>query len=425
MAQPLDPYRTLGLRPGASADEIRRAYRRLAKAYHPDSAGEAALPRFLAIQAAYEILFPSKSARRPPAGTSGSAAARDPWRADPSRARAPRDPSSRRGASGTAGPRSPNPGGDGDAAGGSRTSGTRPPTRGPSERTTRGSGKGRSTNKATLGSTSYDAAEDEPFEPDWQGGTWYGASSGTYWTINPKEYADPRKHGPEYQRRARRRVDGVDGIDGADTEDSDAAPSFDGADFADADSETAAGAPRRSGFDGRWTYPDDVGADETRRPPTDEPGVAPIPDEPVAPAPTLGELADRLLLGRVGAYGRIVLAFAAWAPLGAAIAWLAGELSGCSRFTATCADPTGMWALLPSVVAFAVLAALPAVAGLLAGGTVGALALAVPAAVILSAGGASRQPDVASAIINGAFVIGYAAGIAFALVRRRRLRRVP
>jgi hypothetical protein len=25
--------------------------------------------------------------------------------------------------------------------------------------------------------------------------------SGTYWTVNPKEYADPRKHGPEYTAR--------------------------------------------------------------------------------------------------------------------------------------------------------------------------------------------------------------------------------
>ena len=56
MAPPLDPYRTLGLAPGATLDDIRRAYRRLAKANHPDSAGEAALPRFLAIQAAYEML---------------------------------------------------------------------------------------------------------------------------------------------------------------------------------------------------------------------------------------------------------------------------------------------------------------------------------------------------------------------------------
>ena len=37
--------------------------------------------------------------------------------------------------------------------------------------------------------------------PDWGGASWYGTTSGTYWTLNPKEYADPRKHGPEYQAR--------------------------------------------------------------------------------------------------------------------------------------------------------------------------------------------------------------------------------
>ena len=61
----------------------------------------------------------------------------------------------------------------------------------------------RKRNKATLGSTSYDGVEG-PFEPDWRGASWYGTTSGTYWTLNPKEYADPRKHGPEYQARARR-----------------------------------------------------------------------------------------------------------------------------------------------------------------------------------------------------------------------------
>jgi DnaJ-class molecular chaperone len=51
-----DPYRTLGLPRGASTDEVKHAYRRLAKQFHPDSAGERALPRFLAIQSAYEQL---------------------------------------------------------------------------------------------------------------------------------------------------------------------------------------------------------------------------------------------------------------------------------------------------------------------------------------------------------------------------------
>ena len=48
MAIDPDPYRTLGLARGASIDEIKRAYRRLAKIHHPDAAGEnerAAVPR--------------------------------------------------------------------------------------------------------------------------------------------------------------------------------------------------------------------------------------------------------------------------------------------------------------------------------------------------------------------------------------------
>src|SRR6185503_7833144 len=49
-----DPYATLGLPRTASLDEVKRAYRRLVKANHPDAAGEAALPRFLAIQDAYD-----------------------------------------------------------------------------------------------------------------------------------------------------------------------------------------------------------------------------------------------------------------------------------------------------------------------------------------------------------------------------------
>ena len=53
--------------------------------------------------------------------------------------------------------------------------------------------------------SSYDGAERE--EPtDWGGASWYGVSMGTYWTVNPKEYADPRRHGPEYRARGRRPV---------------------------------------------------------------------------------------------------------------------------------------------------------------------------------------------------------------------------
>ena len=51
-----------------------------------------------------------------------------------------------------------------------------------------------------------------PADATWSGASWYGPSTGEYWIVNPREYADPRKHGPDYQQRARRPVQGA-GVD--------------------------------------------------------------------------------------------------------------------------------------------------------------------------------------------------------------------
>ena len=50
----MDHYRTLGIDRSASADEIKRAYRRLASQHHPDKGGDT--QRFQEIEAAYRIL---------------------------------------------------------------------------------------------------------------------------------------------------------------------------------------------------------------------------------------------------------------------------------------------------------------------------------------------------------------------------------
>ena len=56
LPRPADPYRVLGVRTDATMGEIKDAHRRLAKRFHPDTAGNDP-ERFLAIQEAYQVLI--------------------------------------------------------------------------------------------------------------------------------------------------------------------------------------------------------------------------------------------------------------------------------------------------------------------------------------------------------------------------------
>jgi curved DNA-binding protein CbpA len=63
-----DPYKVLGLKVGASPDEIRSAYRRLVKKYHPDrNPSASAATQFIAVQTAYEQLSSGQNAAAPDA----------------------------------------------------------------------------------------------------------------------------------------------------------------------------------------------------------------------------------------------------------------------------------------------------------------------------------------------------------------------
>ena len=449
-----DPYRVLGIGRGATEEEVKRAYRALAKRHHPDAV-QGSVARFLEIQDAYEALVgggagssprgttaaaSGRPARRPaqprgPAAGSGGRGASDAAGADAGSwergardaagagagtspgtdwARRPRAGSARRPAEGppagggsagqgtadAAGPEAPRKGGagaprPGNAGGRARTD--------DAPRGRRTSGRRR----ATLGSTSYDEAE-EVFEPDWSGATWYGPASGTYWTINPKEYADPRKHGPEYQARARRQAGATPGP-GPDAGHGDAGPAQPSSTPADdlppawrARAWTAASQPGagRTAFE-HETTPDEQ-TDGSRPRPGDpagppQPGDRPA-DRPARPleaaaaqrgaagpaAAARAAAASPTAVARParapGIVARVTLAVAGWLIPGLAVAALAGF-------------PGGIAATLPLQAAgIVVLALVPRAAWAAAGGGLALVLAAVPIVAVVAALGGPFVP---------------------------------
>jgi hypothetical protein len=391
MTQLRDPYVVLGLPRSASIDEIKRAYRRLAKQHHPDSGGERTLARFLEIQAAYEQLVHGRPGSVPGGATRAS------WQADPARADATRRAygRGRRTGARAGSPPPPPPGAEGATQEEPRAE---PRRRGP--------------RKATLGSTSYDEAADQPFDPDWAGGSWYGTTSGTYWTLNPREYADPRKHGPEYQARARRQA-------GAGPE-----PDAEPAEAAEAANVAAAATGAGPGW--RPTAETSTGTDWSATPgsarePNASPGDRRRP--PVAAPPSaagdagpgiadIGRLLDPR--ARRSPAGRIALALGGAVPIAIWLAWLLGELTGCGRFAATCEPQVVTAAWVIGFVLVVALVLLPGVAAILVAGTAGALVAAIPATVFLTATGGARMPQESSAVLGVALILGWLAGVAFA-----------
>ncbi|HSL77976.1 MAG TPA: J domain-containing protein [Candidatus Limnocylindrales bacterium] len=445
---PDDPYRTLGLERGASLDEVKRAYRRLVKANHPDAAGEAALPRFLAIQAAYdEIVGPDGTTRRVVGrGANPGATPRRPWEADAERAGATYRayggrPRPRPGA--RPGPR-PRP------SGSPRTG---RPTSEATGRTDRPPGEPgeRRRKKATLGSTSYDDVDPGAFSPDWGGASWYGTTSGTYWTINPKEYADPRKHGPEYQARARRaeQVRRRRGEISGETPD----PEASSADASNAEAPITDASESPSGSAG--VDPTPGGAAPGPPPPpthttstwweattgdatsTSTTGAAASPYHAGSPASappqrlddSAADLSTDAVIASIRGWldddhptsvARIGRAVIGWAPIALGGGWLAGEISGCGRFAATCSPAVAPLTWVAQLGLLLLLILLPRLARIGTVATIAILGTVFPASILLFATGDPAGAEWGRPILGGLIILAWVVGLGFGIVREAR-----
>jgi len=428
--------------------EVKRAYRLLAKKLHPDSAGEAALPRFLAIHAAYEQI---RTGRIVPGSrqTRGPAPAAEPWRADPDRARAARERakaarSARAGAAGS--PGAPTGSTGAGASGGAAPSGAAgsasSSTGGPAGfGRTRGGARRRETRKATLGSTSYDDARDAT-DATWSGASWYGPTTGEYWIVNPREYADPRKHGPDYQSRARRPLsDDEPLVDAPEAEDlasvAGAAPESPADAAAGADPRAgpraagervagagpgtrrwagaAAGAGARAATSPAWdaTAPPLTGAR------WDAPGEAAT--DPAWRPPFVSAGRDWLGGPTDDPIRRLGLALVAWPPLGLAAAAAVGEITGCSIYSASCGGTEPLLPWLAQAGILGLLLLLPPIARLFAGGTMAVLIALVPVTgflVVLGAAGAPQAGFALAFLLALVWLLGV--GSTVVIARRRR-----
>ena len=429
----VDPYVTLGLEPGAPMAEVKRAHRRLAKAFHPDSAGEQAMPRFLAIQAAYDQIRTGRvvlggmrgsrassatGAAAGPGGAATGAAPGEPWRADPARARAARE----RARTGGAASKATGGAGAGTASGAGGTTGRGAGGRGSTGTSGTGGGAGtggrrRATRKATMGSTSYDEARD-PADATWSGASWYGPSTGEYWIVNPREYADPRKHGPDYQQRARRPAQ--DPVSEAAIDEAPATgPIADATTTAGPtpafDPPAAPGRDRRARTAPRW----EANAAEAGwvRAGDARPADRARDDLAGAPLRWLGAPADDPVR-------RFGLALVAWPPIGLAAAALIGDATGCATFGAACDGAEPMLPWLAQAVILGLLLLLPPLTRILATGTIAVLVALLPITAFLVSVGASGAPEAAPVLtvfLGMAWIVGIGLGLAMR-VRRPGMR---
>jgi hypothetical protein len=117
---------------------------------------------------------------------------------------------------------------------------------------------------------------------------------------------------------------------------------------------------------------------------------------------------------------RIGRAVIGWAPVALGIGWIAGEVTGCSRFSADCDAAVAPVSWGVQLAALALLGLLPRVARVATVATIATLAAVVPGAVLLLATSDPGAVEVGRTALGGLMAVAWAAGLAYGLLREGR-----
>jgi len=137
------------------------------------------------------------------------------------------------------------------------------------------------------------------------------------------------------------------------------------------------------------------------------------------PSSSAWDTARWLESGSGGVVGRVVRAIVGWAPIALGIGWLAGEITGCARFSAECDASSAPIAWFAQLVILAALL-VPRLAAAACIATVGTIAAAVPGSLLLTSMGGAADLASGRAALGGLLVIGWVVGIVIGIGREIR-----
>ena len=109
-----------------------------------------------------------------------------------------------------------------------------------------------------------------------------------------------------------------------------------------------------------------------------------------------------------------------WAPIALGGGWLAGEVSGCGRFAATCSPTVAPLTWIAQLGLLVLLILLPRLARIGTIATIAILGTVFPASLLLFATADPASAEWGRTILGGLIILAWVVGLGFGIAREAR-----